>query len=154
MQLLIAFCLLGILLYALIRPSREQVYRYLRRYGPWLLLFALALLVATGRLSLLVAAVTGAVTLIARLLPLISFLPVGKWLRSRGSQEKEKTTPPAQTALSKQDAYDILGLEPGATASEIREAHRRLIQRLHPDRGGSGYLAAKINRAKDTLLND
>ncbi len=55
-------------------------------------------------------------------------------------------------AMTEDEAWRVLGLEPGASASEIREAHRHLIQGMHPDHGGSSYLAAMVNQAKDILL--
>jgi hypothetical protein len=68
-------------------------------------------------------------------------------------ERAESDHPHNATGLSRAEALSLLGLEEGATHDEIISAHRTLIQKVHPDRGGSDYLAAKINEAKDFLLD-
>ncbi len=69
----------------------------------------------------------------------------------RNSFGEQKNSSGAET-MTRQEAYQILGVEPGASREEIHQAYRRLIKGVHPDSGGSAFLTAKINAARDVLL--
>jgi hypothetical protein len=69
--------------------------------------------------------------------------------RANGS---DRDRAPSPQAMSQTEALEVLGLAAGATEWDITDAHRRLVQMIHPDRGGSHYLTVKINQAKDVLL--
>ncbi len=70
------------------------------------------------------------------------------------SANESETRPPDARHMSREDAFRVLGLEPGSTKDEIRESYRRLIKKLHPDSGGSAVLTAQITAARDRLLSE
>lgn len=156
MRLLLLLALVGAVLWFWRRgrrlpPARRRA--LLWQVGGGLLVVAVLLLVATGRLPWLAG-------LLAALVPLarVALRLALPWLASRAARRQpppgggSQRPPPATSAMSRDEALSALGLAAGASRDEIVAAHRRLMQRVHPDRGGSDYLAARINLAKETLL--
>jgi hypothetical protein len=76
------------------------------------------------------------------------------WRERDSGQQSSDDAPPrrASAIMTREEAFAVLGLPPTASDAEIRETHHRLMMKLHPDHGGSDYLAAKINQARDVLL--
>ena len=74
------------------------------------------------------------------------------WRQAAAGGGSPSSAPPE--AMTREQAYAILDLAPGASPEQVKEAHRRLMMKLHPDHGGSTFLAAQINRAKELLLDE
>lgn len=73
-----------------------------------------------------------------------------------GASAKNRAQPPPRASgggMTRSEAYEVLGLAPGASEADIRAAHHRLMRSAHPDSGGSDWLAARINMARDILLD-
>lgn len=126
------------------------------RKSLWLLLgLGLIFLAVTGKLNIIFAFIGSAIPLIARHLPnILRLLGIAKSIKSAQANPQNKTAPPAVQTMSKQQALSILGLQVDASKKEIIEAHKRLIQKVHPDKGGSEELAIQINHAKKLLLKE
>ena len=115
-------------------------------------------ILALGGLSLaLLLILTGREGIALGALTLFGPLVYQRWQaeqgRRRGSSRSGPGSPNRRsTLMSREEAYQVLGLQLGATEADIRDAHRRLMRGAHPDAGGSDWLAARINQARDVLL--
>ncbi len=138
----------------------DLVARYVRTLGLVLIATVLIVLGVTGRLNWVFAAIGIVVAFLIRMLPVVLRLAPSLhrlWLMMRGARQTahQQTNSRSQTrtTMALEEAYSILGISPGATKQQVISAHRKLIQKIHPDRGGNDYLAAKINLAKKIILN-
>lgn len=73
--------------------------------------------------------------------------------QGQGSEQSKRSGPETTSGpMGRDEAWQVLGLKPGAGPEQISEAHRRLMMKVHPDHGGSDYLAGKVNTAREVLL--
>ncbi len=125
-----------------------------------ILVVGLAILAASGRMHWIAALGAAIVPFLKRAFSLIRYLPVFRGLFGAYQQYGAKGAGGAGGGggggadgdMSLEKAREILDLKPGASRDEIIAAHRRLMQKVHPDRGGSNYLAQQLNEAKRVLL--
>lgn len=122
------------------------------------LIVGLAILAASGRLHWIAALGAAILPFLRRGFALLRYLPIFRSLfgayQQYGGQSGRGNAknPGGGAAMSLDEAREVLGLGPSPSRDEIIGAHRRLMQKLHPDRGGSTYLAQQLNEAKRVLL--
>ena len=135
--------------YQLLKKPSPDNKKKLWQAGGVLLVVLSLLLVAMGKLHWIGAAIA---TLFAGLKPslpwLAQYVP-----RLLGKKQADRQSTDSDMPSTREHALEVLGLEEGASEEDIIQAHRRLIQKCHPDKGGSEYLAVQLNKAKDILIS-
>lgn len=161
MQWILGLGLAALLFYVLKRWGALDPKR--KKAATWKIVLAVAgvlllFMVLTGRVHVLTAAVAALIPLLRKLPSLMHYLPHARKLfggeEPRGNEQQNHRQQAAASsgAMSEKEACDILNVPQGCSRDEVVAAHRRLMQKLHPDRGGNDYLAAKVNEAKSVLL--
>lgn len=143
----------------LANTSADQRKPLLLKWTLWIAIAAVIFMAATGRLHWIGGLIAICVPFVRQLGIWLAQRYFSQRLQSSDSTEKSAETPTSEdkldpNILSRQDAMKLLNLEEGFNQQDLIQAHRRMMQKNHPDQGGSDYLAALINRAKEVLLEE
>ncbi len=139
------------------KADQETRLRSLRTVTLYGIGIGLLLLVITGKIPWLFALFSAAVPWINRILVARrawGFFRHWQTQGPGGAAGSRQRGPRPIDSMTRQEALEILGLQPGATRQEIIQAHRKLIAKVHPDKGGSDHLAQSINQARKVLLDN
>ena len=145
---------LGALIYIYRRWQKlpeDKQQGFAKKAGLYALAGVLLGLVVTGRAHWLMGILAAILALVGRVAQIAQYVPLFRKLFGQQSNIPPNQAP-TQQAMSRQDAADILGVDVNASNEEVRAAHKSLMQKIHPDRGGSDALAKQINTAKDILI--
>lgn len=121
-----------------LRANVDEIKSFLFMAVTLVLCLALFLLAITGRLP-------AAIAIITAMWP----IALGWW---KMKHRKDEPGPPASGPMTRDEALDILGLKEGASPKDIKDAYKKLMNKVHPDHEGSEWMAAKLNQARDLLL--
>ncbi|SFG08327.1 MULTISPECIES: hypothetical protein [Neptunomonas] len=119
-----------------------------------LLVAIIVILTVTGRLPWMGALVAGFFLLLKKYSAVLRAIPFLRYIFGNRKTANTQKNSSSGFQMTRQDALKILGLEEGCTSEEVIRAHRKLMQKLHPDHGGNSFLAAQINEARALLLKE
>lgn len=141
--ILIGFVFLLYVISRLMKQSKSKKLTLLFRYG-----FALIL----GLLAFLIM-VRGNIP-VGGILAMLSFFSAqgGLWKILVSGSDSSANPPQGMTSMKREEALDILGLSGNPSPDEIKDAHHKMMLKVHPDQGGSDYFASKLNQARDILI--
>jgi hypothetical protein len=132
-------------------PERRP--RLLLKYGLYALAIILIGLVVTGKLHWVAAGIAALLPIVQKLFfAAMRLLPVLRFWRQKTQSDKKQPTASTSSVMTYEQAKEIFGFDEVSSMEQITKRHKELMQKNHPDRGGSDYLAAQINQAKDILV--
>ena len=156
--IILAVIAIGLLLwYKISNAPADKRKNLIFRSTAGVIIGALVLLAATGRMHWLYALGGSIAAFMPRVISALRYLPLINRFRQQYTQKKsqqsgQQSARARSGKMTADEAREILGIKAGASREEIIKAHKRMMQKVHPDRGGTDYLAAQLNQAKDTLL--